>query len=215
MRTRAGIEMFPTPAANRSLVYIVQPDITEGWQQVIAQKAVIEVSRPHLKHTILQPLLCIVARKARPRAQDQSRRCRYAAPLARPPPGSALETPARHGRAAAGQLSQIKHTRPASWPVLHQAVFSLPIVQLAATASRPPLRASLRDGFASLDPAATHKDRGACEQPGSSGNPIAGMADGGWPAPGLRFGPMTCPSQDLFPYLSTRRPGKRGSKAIS
>ena len=39
----------------------------------------------------------------------------------------------------------------------HGPSSSLPIVQLAATASRPPW-ASLRDGFASLDPAPTRKD---------------------------------------------------------
>jgi hypothetical protein len=34
----------------------------------------------------------------------EQERYRYAAPLARPPPGSALGTPARHGRAAAVSL---------------------------------------------------------------------------------------------------------------
>lgn len=41
-----------------------------------------------------------------------------------------------------------------------------PIIQLAATASRPPLRAPLRGGFASLDPAATHKDLAAIRKDG-------------------------------------------------
>ena len=47
-----------------------------------------------------------------------------AAPLARPPPGSALGTPARHGRAAvSGQMPQIKQAHPSRRPMLHVAVF--------------------------------------------------------------------------------------------
>jgi hypothetical protein len=46
-------------------------------------------------------LRCRVAESAY--IEDQERH-RYAAPLARPPPGSALGTPARHGRAAAVSL---------------------------------------------------------------------------------------------------------------
>jgi phosphoglycolate phosphatase len=49
--------------ANRRLVHLAQSDIPESWQQVIAQKAPIQLCRPHFKHTILQLLLCIVAEK--------------------------------------------------------------------------------------------------------------------------------------------------------
>ena len=45
-----------------------------------------------------------------------------------------------------------------------EAVFSPPIVQLAAAASRPPCRAPLRGGFASLDPSSTRTDLGTCEK---------------------------------------------------
>ncbi len=41
---------------------------------------------------------------------------------------------------------------------LHVSSSSLSIIQLAATASSPSFRASLRDGFASLDSATTHED---------------------------------------------------------
>ncbi len=61
--TRADIEAFLAPPANQALVYITQPDSPENWQQVVAQEALVQLDRPHLKHTILQPLFCIVAEK--------------------------------------------------------------------------------------------------------------------------------------------------------
>jgi hypothetical protein len=83
-------------------------------------------------------------------------------------PGSAFWAgpPGARGATLAGHTDQGGLTgarpgyraRPSSSPF---------IVQLAATASRPPLRASLRDGFASLDPAPTRKDLGAREGDGA------------------------------------------------
>jgi hypothetical protein len=48
-------------------------------------------------------MLRLISRADRVKSGTATRR-RYAAPLARPPPGSALGTPARHGRAAAVSL---------------------------------------------------------------------------------------------------------------
>jgi hypothetical protein len=58
--------------------------------------------------------------------------------------------------------------------VLRGSVFPPPIVQLAAIASRPPLRASLRDGFASLDPPPTRKDSAPAGRAGKSSDWEAG-----------------------------------------
>jgi hypothetical protein len=119
-----------------------------------------------------------------------SRRRHCAAPLARPPPGSALKTPARHGRAAAArQLPQIrKHIRHAV-QCCPKPSSSLPAVQLAATASSPPFRAPLRGGFASLGPAATPKDSApARKSPGKPGRLHAGLAQIGEPEPEVRMG---------------------------
>jgi hypothetical protein len=70
----------------------------------------------------------------------ESRR-RLTAPLARPSPGSALEAPARHGRALArmSRSARLNGKQPMLGPSS-----SAPIVQLAGTASRPALRSSLR-----------------------------------------------------------------------
>src|SRR6266542_6612703 len=89
--------------------------------------------------------------------EDQERR-RCAAPLARPPPGSAFgdARPARARRRRSAPADQPRS--PATAPVLHGAVF------LAArlSSSRPPRQGRppgvARDGFASLDPAPTRKD---------------------------------------------------------
>ncbi|MDQ2886200.1 MAG: hypothetical protein M3Y39_08945 [Chloroflexota bacterium] len=54
---------------------------------------------------------------------------------------------------------------PAGWRTgIDATVFSFSIVQLATAASRPPCRASLRDGFVGLDPATTPMDLGGCEK---------------------------------------------------
>lgn len=75
--------------------------------------------------------------------------------------------PSPLGRRAHLALPASAHTGPcpAGWHTgIDAAVFSLSIVQLATAASRPPRRASLRGGFASLDPAATPLDLGGCEK---------------------------------------------------
>jgi len=68
---------------------------------------------------------------------DQERR-RCAAPLARPPPGSALRTPARHGHAAAGQLPQINQTHRASSGCCASHLPRRTIVQVAVAAQGRP-----------------------------------------------------------------------------
>ena len=96
-----------------------------------------------------------------------------AAPLARRQrPGLCL---GRSARAHAGPLTEgalIKEAHSALTRCTPRSS-SLPIVQLAATASRPALRGRrMRSATPSLDPATTHQDLGACEE-GREGSPGA------------------------------------------
>lgn len=61
----------------------------------------------------------------------------------------------------------IKETRSASGRVSVDPSSSLPIVQLATTASRSPFGRRTRSASPNLDTAATHQDLGACEEDGT------------------------------------------------
>ena len=115
------------------------------------------------------------------------------------PRGAARRSPRRPGQIASADQS----CSQAAGQVMGGPSSSLPIVHLAARAA-PPCRAWLHDDFASLDPAATPLDLGACEkdevdrqpepQPQSEASPPAGRALARLAPPGqceqhrLRFG---------------------------
>src|SRR5215467_5050628 len=71
--------------------------------------------------------------------RQERRRC--AAPLAGPPPGSALRTPARHGRAAVTPDTSDQTGSSVMLVGATQGLPRLPIVQLAGAASRAALQA--------------------------------------------------------------------------
>ncbi len=67
------------------------------------------------------------------------------APLARPPPGSALGRPPGTGAPPTVRSPQINHGQPVNRPVLRGHISPLPIVRLAANASMAALWAVVRD----------------------------------------------------------------------
>jgi hypothetical protein len=71
--------------------------------------------------------------------------------------GLCAGAPARHGRAALGRDGASTRPIQKAGGGAHGRLPRLPIVRFAAAASRP-ARTSLRDGFASLDPAPIRKD---------------------------------------------------------
>ena len=123
------------------------------------------------------------------------------------------------GRPALGGYFIFDQSRPVrsdgAWPTAQGHLPRLSIVQLTGTASRPPpAGASLRDGFASLDPAPARKGIGACEEDGRVGPELAHLVRGPrrTTRPGLMKG-FVGRCRDGFPVFSYR--GGRYGPAVT
>ncbi len=114
------------------------------------------------------------------------------APLACPPPGSALRTPARHGRAATVRDHVDQSCSPGTLISAAPAVF----LTAQSSSSRPlrlgrPCGPSYVIGFADPRPSGSSVGLGACEEGGATvgyGLPCAGSADASPPTPKNRRG---------------------------